>query len=346
MANAILIEGWDWCRNLATSGGLLSKPGWTYTGTNSVANMTLVAGRFGGQALRMADGSGNTGHFTYTFSAPYTRFGIGLAYRHADVANGSNPFIKLLDSAGADQLWLRMDSSGSVSLYRGATQIATSAGAVFVTGTWHWVSWLGELSDSSGTCEVWVDNVKVIDFAGDTVQTANVNYQRIRVECPDQVGSNNFSYHDDLIVFDDKVKVDEGTVFLQVPNADTANKSFTPSTGTDNFACVDEAPSNVTDYVQGSTVGDLDLYEMTDLAVTPLSILAVEALVLAQKTDAGTRSMAVVVDDGGSVAQSADFSVPASTWRTASMILTNKPSGGAWTASAVNALKAGPKVTV
>jgi hypothetical protein len=43
-------------------------------------------------------------------------------------------------------------------------------------------------------------------------------------------------------------------------------KAFTPSTGTDNFACLDEAVPDTTDYVTASAPGATDTYELADLA--------------------------------------------------------------------------------
>jgi hypothetical protein len=101
----------------------------------------------------------------------------------------------------------------------------------------------------SGAVRVYVDGAKVLDLAGvDTQQQANAQAAII------QLGYSNSSatyLFDDLYVIDKATRLGERKITVLTPTADVA-KAFTPSTGTDNFACLDEAVPDTTDYVTAS----------------------------------------------------------------------------------------------
>jgi hypothetical protein len=84
---------------------------------------------------------------------------------------------------------------------------------------------------------VYVDGAKVLDLAGvDTQQQANA-----------QIGSSSslLEHFGHLSVrrshvIDSAARLGERKITVLTPTADVA-KAFTPSTGTDNYACLDEA---------------------------------------------------------------------------------------------------------
>ena len=89
---------------------------------------------------------------------------------------------------------------------------------------------------------------------------------------------------DDVYVTNTSTRLGESRVAVLYPSADTAHADWTPSTGTDHYALVDETTVNSdTDYVASGTVGDLDLYEVGDLPFTPESIHAVQVTTCARK---------------------------------------------------------------
>jgi hypothetical protein len=79
----------------------------------------------------------------------------------------------------------------------------------------------------------------------------------------------------------------------QTGNGDLTD--FTPSTGTDHGAMVDENPPNDdTDYTTGDTAGQQDCYQYPSLALTG-AILGIQTNLYAKKTDAGARTVAPIV---------------------------------------------------
>ncbi len=134
-------------------------------------------------------------------------------------------------------------------------------------------------------------------------------------------------------------------VYTLFPNGDAAVQ-LTPSTGTDNYAMVDEVPvdSNTT-FVQG-TGGQSDLYELTDLpAITPTSIPGIMATAISCKTDNSGLSGEFILDSGGSTSNSSPVSLAANLYRIMYHIWDVAPGGASWTKTLIDALKAGFKGT-
>ena len=125
--------------------------------------------------------------------------------------------------------------------------------------------------------------VKVIDLSGvGTRQQTEVGVDRIRFQLN---GLNQFTTPtiDDVYVTNSGARLGESRVAALYPNADTADADWTPSTGTDHYALVDETTVNSdADYVASGTVGDLDLYETGDLPFVPDSIHAVQVTMCAR----------------------------------------------------------------
>jgi hypothetical protein len=131
-----------------------------------------------------------------------------------------------------------------------------------------------------------------------------------------------------------------------LPSADTAQRDFSRSAGATNSALVDEAVQNGdTDYVFSGTPNHQDLYDLSDLATTPASILAVQARMFAKKTDSGARSGQIRVKSGATEAGGADTVLSTSYTWLSRVGVTDPNTGAAWTAAAVNAAQLGPKVT-
>ena len=93
----------------------------------------------------------------------------------------------------------------------------------------------------------------------------------------------------DDVYFDDEYlsMVPERRVETLYPNADGATLGLTPSTGTDHFALIDEAQMDASDYLAGSTVGQMDEFQLTDLSNIPRSIDGVKVVGYARKRRCG-----------------------------------------------------------
>lgn len=120
-----------------------------------------------------------------------------------------------------------------------------------------------KVADSGGVIQMKLDGNLVIDYTGDTKPGTGTVISRIRMYSTSNTQTTFTCYYDDLIIGTGDWTGDYRFEALN-PVADTAQKDFTPSAGTDNYACVDEVPVATADYVYTSTNGAKDLYELSD----------------------------------------------------------------------------------
>jgi hypothetical protein len=140
-------------------------------------------------------------------------------------------------------------------------------------------------------------------------------------------------------------RLGESRVLVLYPTADTADTDWAPSRGVDHYATVDETTVNGdTDYVASGTVGDLDLYDVSDLGVTPDSIQAVQVTLCARNDDAASREVRCRVKSGAAVANGASHALTASYLYYRDIFETDPNTSAAWTSSGVNAAQIGPEV--
>jgi len=101
-----------------------------------------------------------------------------------------------------------------------------------------------------------------------------------------------------------------------------------------------------TDYVLDATVGDFDLYDLSELPVTPFAIIGVVSKVYIRKSDAGTRQGQLLVKSGATQVAGVDTAV-SSTYQYLHRVDAVDPNtGAAWTLAAISALQIGQKVTL
>lgn len=104
-------------------------------------------------------------------------------------------------------------------------------------------------------------------------------------------------------------------------------------------------PDGDLSYASDSTAGDHDLFAMTNLPATPTSIMAVQQRVVARRTDGGPRALQTELKSGATTVQGTATSLSTSYVPQFTIYETDPNTGSAWTASAVNALEAGYKIS-
>jgi hypothetical protein len=329
----------------------LGMKGWTWGG----ASPQLGAfGRFGTDGVRSADNS-------VTFEKSYPGLNaatliMGLAWQPT-IYSSTTTVMAFYDSTAADyQMTLTWDGSGppfNFKLHRG-----TRTGTVVGTGTfplltnvYYYVEMKVTFADSGGTAEVRVNGITDITYTGDTKNTANAygNY----IVFGEQVGVTR-AWCDDYYLCDGTGSAPFNTFLGDVrvssllPSGNGNSSQWIGSDGnsTDNYALIDEpGAASSTDYVQAANVGDKDTYAMANLPSGAGTVYAVKPVIVATKTDAGSRSIASVVRSGTSEVDSANKALTASyQWLTD--IRLDKPGGTGWTVADVNGMEVGQKVTV
>lgn len=351
MTNSIVgREGFDHYNGTGANTGLASR--WTPLAGAAGTALSLISGRFGGQAVRSTPAIG------YQVSrdllpATYTDFTISFAFR-IPTLGAATTFVWLLRD-GATQICLGSSATGQVIVYRGDTGGVVRAGSVELgrstlnvirANTWHYGQWSVKIDDTTGTVALKIDGA----VAFTTLTSQDTKAQTTTGINNVDIGAAGLTVtvdHDDIVYQNSTTPLSNETriEFLRA-SIDTAQKDWLASTGSNNAAMVDDTTADGdTTYVQSTNVGDLDLYDLADLSTTPTTIYGVAPVIYARKTDAATRQLVISGSSGGTAQDGAAINLAAShnvfgpdvyelDWH----------DSAAWTKAKVDALKLGPKV--
>ena len=283
------------------------------------------------------------------WDAPITDFYTGFALRAGANMNGTAIVSVFGDLNTTQHLSLTMDTNNRLQVARGAaggTILATSAIPFPVLSQWRSINCYFKIDDAVGRAVVKVDGVTHIDYTGDTKNAGtNSTIDGLRITIPnatnnalsdlvvnDGTGTRNNTYSNDI------------AVIRRLPNANGTYSQFTGSDGNsvDNYALVDEAPSDNTDYTFATTSGQKDSYNVEDLPAATISVMGVRAVAKTAKSGAGSAGMTVFVRENGTDTFGPD--VPLSTsfsWQGDAIREVAPSTAAAWTVSDVNAMEIG-----
>lgn len=346
--------------------GDVNEAGASTTGANVTitAVSTSPVPRGGSYCLKIAasQASFNASYKTYALSALKTDIWARFAvFIHSLGATGEWQIAQVQDSAASAQNSLSWDASSQVLRVRlgnftSGALLGVSA-TTFPPDTWHVIDWRTQItSASAGVSEVWLDGNQVINFSGDNSNTAVVGTQFLllgSIAGTFNVGSSGgYLAYDDIGINDtagtvNNGRIGDGRVVLLSPTGAGSSTQLTRG-GTDtgaNWSQVSEVPPSMAQYVGSATLGQRDLYAMSDLGVTPSSINVVEAICLAQNSDAGGGNVAPTVKSGSTTSEGSPLGLSTSAGYVVSRWETDPNTAGlAWTQTTVNAVEAGATI--
>jgi hypothetical protein len=221
-------------------------------------------------------------------------------------------------------------------------------------GTWHNCVVKTTIDNTTGTIEVWVDGIKVIDVSG-----LDNNYDPygepgaagIYIVGGDSGGNDSEIYIDDLYaVTDPSGDWGDRQIEALLPNGNGSNSGWSRSGGSNNYEMVDETnPDADTTYVYASSTVK-DTYAFQNLSASNINTIdAVQVTLLAMKHRDGARTINTVArESGGTEADSGAFEMQHGAGGDAFVpirhVYETKPSGGAWSESDVNGAEFGMEV--
>lgn len=338
-------DGFDMYNGTATDIGLQSK--WTLLQNVSTS---MIAGRFGGQAVRLTDGTGGgvMSRISHNLGTGYSSMSIGFAFRRSTNCSGDPLILNELNNAN-QQLRVTHGGSGApyFSVQRGDGTVLIPAGPfATVSGQWCYVEIVFTIANSGGTVELFVNGVSQGSFTGDTQQQTNNTVGHVEFRSPDETGSGNPFDFDDVYFKDDTTPLGEIRIATLRAIADTADADFTPVGASPNYNCIDETlVDGDTTYVQGSNSGDLDLYEYEDVPGDPSAIYGVQLVTFARKTDVGARTLTTAIKSGATLDSSGTPPALATTYDRYDRMIPLDPDGSIpWTKTTVDAALVGPLI--
>jgi hypothetical protein len=261
----------------------------------------------------------------------------------------TRPFFRFYDGA-TSQVEICVAANGEIIIQRNETTIGSS-GYIYPLNEYRWFEAKVVISDTVGEVRIRVDEVEKYALTGaDTKESANAQINKVMVGNNNQFGGETREIDYDDVVINSTAGSDNNgyptdqRVWTSVPNGAGASSQWTPSAGS-NFQNVDDTtPNDDTDYNEATTVGDLDLYALTDLQASTSQIFAVQAVLRMRKTDAGLREAAAVYRVNSTNYQGAAFALAGAYAEHVEVKERSPDTGAAWTPAEINALQVGPKV--
>ncbi len=252
------------------------------------------------------------------------------------------------DSSPYYNFSIKVTSDGKISACGGGnTLLATTANPVMASETWHYLEAKVVCHDTTGSYEVRIDGQTVLN--GSNVDTRGSDDSRFVLfqlrhyyQCIDDLyicdtdGSTNNDFLGQVVI--------EGIL----PSADGDSSDWTPASGTDNSAMVDDIPpDDDTSYVQSNTEDAEDLYGYADLStITTEPIVGVQVNTdVRMNAFPGDIDLHQTVKSGSTTSDGDPINIATDDYEVAARILETDPNtSSAWTAASINDTQFGVKV--
>jgi hypothetical protein len=333
--------------------------GWTTGGGfGSGPQVVAAAARTGTNGVRSNSASAAQTFMIRSVSAASgTTAIIGYARKYATVAVQELMFSFRL--SGTVQFTLYQNTDGSMTAYRGGgeastpsggTSLGSSAASVLTTGSQYIELKVVIDTGTSGSFEVRINGANVLSATGiNTAGAGSSGWNSFRLGI---FGSAAGDGLDDFYVCDGSGSYNNdflGDIKVEckvASSGDGSNADWTPSTGTDNGAMVDEASyDGDTTYNSSSTVSQKDTYNFAALSSTG-AVKAVQHGTFARKTDAGLRAICSVARHSGVDYDGSNVYL-GTTYTAVLRVMEENPGTAApWTIAGVDGAEFGQKVTV
>jgi len=316
--------------------------GWNWTYLAPSLNNTYGRRSTGGLRLN----TNNNSTVTWQPDTAFDSFVFGFAIKPRVQAT-QYWFFGLYDDPVSQnqQGYLIINTDGSISVVTaGVGTIATSAAGVFTDEIWSYLEFKGTCTGNDNIA-VKVDGVEVINVSGANFRGSGCSTSDIGMIKFHTTSSSNYTYICDLYVLDQAgltftdflgdVKVD---AFM--PTSDGNYTDFTPSTGIDHYAVVDDISTASSAYIESDTVTEKDSFGFTITGDLP-TIYAVSVENCSQNSDTGIAEGTVLVRMGGVDYDQDTFDRGASVERDKQILLRRPDTGGIWTKTILNATEFG-----
>ena len=340
----IFVDGFD---HQNTSADLATGDDWT-----SAANVVISAasGRFGGKGLTQS--GFNTNNLLKTFSSTRTQGILGFAINLPSLGGGLAGEWKILDSGGAVQLSLAIDSgaNGLIQVYRGDAggggTLLGSTSSSLLANIWGYVEFQWSISTAAGTVKVVLNGNTVLNLtAQNTNPSGTTNWQSIQ-----WANRTSGIFMDDLYMIDPAtgganapLGVANGVqVETLFPTANQGSQQFTPLANTNWQEVSETAMDSNTSYNSSANLGNQDLFDIGALSDNPDKIFAV-AVRSACERDSTTNPIKIknrlvssaTESDGATITQGTSYAYQTDIYET------DPATSAAWTQTGVDAAQIG-----
>lgn len=272
---------------------------------NDLENKTLTMPVLGGIAMSLY-ATGGQGFALIKDIGAHSSGSLGVGHHfYFTTTDNFHDFLVFQSGAGATLYKTRFNqTTGKVTILDGAnTILATSSGSLAAATLYHIETKIVIAGSLGGSIDVRVNSVSFVSVSGITTNATAIQSiafdQRVS-------GSTGCVFNlANLYVWDSVGSINnnwlgEQKVYTLFPSADTADADWTKSTGSNGYDLINDVPAvDATRYLDAATVGDVSIFDLTDLPTTALTVAGVLTAVRAEKTDAGGGTLDFGVVHGG-----------------------------------------------
>lgn len=346
---------------LLTVGGETGSAEWNGI-TNRVVHSTTIK-RTGSYSLKM-DGVGsvtsNQGYFRHVFGENETEL-YGRFALYLDNAASSERdllLVRFRDENNASQFNLQYNlGTACLGWYNGAGTLLALGNVTIPATTWVVVEFHIQVN-AAGQVVAKVNGTTDASFAGDTDYTGTGNVRAVwfmGLALSGGATGSHAEYFDDIAINDTDGSYENswpglGGVFWLEPTADGAQNDWTPSSGTVNYAMVDDIPpDNATTYNQALDSASIDLYEVDDCPEYIAEVNLVQVAYRAALVTSGYNELTDLVRVGTVNYSGYENTIvpitPSFTYYLGTPYYLNPSSGSAWGTAEINAMQVGVEIT-
>jgi len=235
-------------------------------------------------------------------------------------------------------------NTNPITIYRGGTLIGTASAGIALN-TFRHIEVLLFSDGSAGTVTIKVEGTEV--YAGTSLNTGGDDITGIQYSSDGK--SSTYRRYDDIYYADELQG--QLTMTRCSPVSDDSC-DFTPSTGSDNYAMVDDTGQDGdSTYNQSSTLNNKDIFNYEDLDNENIEIKAISIVTVAKKIDAGDRSITHKAVQDSTEYDQTEFELTDSYKTGVGVepyidVLPTCPDGSSWTPTKFQSIKFGYEITV
>lgn len=326
--------------------GLVSGFWTSMNGTPAV--ITAKPGMSGSYCLELADGDSVRLTLPSTYASLYVAFkwySLQEAYSYpCNIISFLNDSLQVLGGLNKGS---NVAGGGDFYIVRGTgTFLQTSGIFGYVNYLTHLIEIYYSPSTSSGSTIVRVNGKEIMNFTGQNSDYAGP-IRHIHLGWVSTSFWKTHGAYGDIVV-DDAAWPGMTRMQHLVPTAAGNSAQWSPSAGS-NWDCVEEIPGTFDASVSEDTADQVDLYTMSDLAITPNSIKCVSLQALNRILGAPTANkLKMTLRVGGTNYEGSALSPKTETLpgHLQAIWATNPNTSAAWTVEELNAMEAGVKASM
>ncbi|RKZ91737.1 MAG: hypothetical protein DRQ40_09500 [Gammaproteobacteria bacterium] len=276
-----------------------------------------------------------------------TVMGIAYMFAKAEALGGSYPIVIRED---ADvQLSVVLNSSGKLEVRRGTTTTLATGTTVIKLKRWYYIELKSTIHQTTGSFELRIDGKTELSETGTDTQATSNAYANVFGFSSTNTAVDSHRV-DDMYVLDSTGTYNNdflGPIHIETlfPDEDVTSQ-WSPSSGTDHYALVDENPcDNDTTYLEDNVTGQRELFDWPALPPSAMTIVAVTSIVDSRVTDASSVDLKLVNVSGTTTTVGTAQTVASESFSCyEEMYEENPDSSSAWTKASLEAAKFGFEV--